>query len=278
MKEVLARFWKPHRTKVGSIILVSVLLFGFLGPHVYDVDPFSMAGFLYESPSRDLPLGTDNFGRDMLASLIHGTRTSVIVGLVAGLIATGIGTGIGSIAGYKGGKVDELLNSITNLFIVVPPFVILILISVSLEQRSALLLAMIIGITSWPWTARAVRSQVTSLRVREHVNIARLSGFNTLEILFREILPYIFSYIFMAFILQVATAIINEATLSMLGLGPFETISLGGLMHWALTYEAVRTDAWWAFLPAVIAIALLTFSLYIINSGMDEIFNPKLRE
>ncbi|MFW5991648.1 MAG: ABC transporter permease [Halanaerobiaceae bacterium] len=278
MRELIQRYWKSIRTRVGTIILLAILLFGFLGPVLSSTDPFEMAGFLYESPSREHILGTDNFGRDLFTCLIYGTRTSLVVGFLAGIIGTILGTTIGSFAGYKGGKIDDILNSITNLFLVVPPFVVLILLSISLHKRNTFILAFIIGVTSWPWVARAVRSQVTSLRAREHVNIAKISGYNTIEILLREILPYIFSYIFMAFILQVAIGILNEATLSMLGLGPYEAISLGGLMHWSLTYEAVRTGAWWAFIPAVILVALITFSLKYINTGMDEIFNPKLRD
>ena len=277
MKEFLARYWKSNRTKAGTILLLMVFVFAFIGPFFTDIDPFEMAGFMYERPSSQYLLGTDNFGRDVFVGLIYGTRTSMIVGFMAGVIATIIGTTIGCYAGYFGGKMDGFLSSVTNLFLVIPPFVILILLSISLESRGIFLLAVIIGITSWPWVARSVRSQVSSLRVREHVNIARISGFSTFKIIIREILPYLLSYIFMAFILQVSIGIINEATLSMLGLGAFNTISLGEMMNWALNYEAIRSGVWWAFVPPVIMIALITFSLKFINTGMDEIFNPKLR-
>lgn len=278
MRELIQRYLKSKRALVGTVFLILVLSFGFIGPFLTNVDPFDMAGFLFEEPSGEHWLGTDNFGRDLFTALIYGTRTSMIVGFLAGIIGTTIGTTIGCFAGYKGGKIDGILTSITNLFLVVPPFVILILLSVGLKTRTVPILAFIIGMTSWPWVARSVRSQVSSLRAREHVNISRISGFNTIEIIMREILPYILSYVFMAFILQVASGILNEATLSMLGLGPYNTISLGGLLNWAMAYEAIRNGAWWTFIPAVIMIALITFSLKYINSGMDEIFNPRLRQ
>ncbi len=277
MREFFARYWKSNRTKAGTILLLIVFAFAFLGPFFTKTDPFEMAGFMYEEPSSRHILGTDNFGRDVFVGLIYGTRTSIIVGFLAGILATIIGTSIGCYAGYFGGKIDGFLSSITNLFLVIPPFVILILLSISLQSRGIFLLAMIIGVTSWPWVARSVRSQVSSLRAREHVNIARISGFSTFKIIIREILPYLLSYIFMAFILQVSIGIINEATLSMLGLGAFNTISLGEMINWALNYEAVRSGVWWAFIPPVIMIAVITFSLKFINTGMDEIFNPKLR-
>ncbi|MGI6566545.1 MAG: ABC transporter permease [Limnochordia bacterium] len=272
----LRLYWKSSRTKIGTIVLLAVLAFGFVGPLIAPADPFEMVGFLYERPSKKHVLGTDNFGRDVFISLMYGTRTSVIVGFLAGVTATAIGTVIGSFAGYRGGLADSILNSITNLFTVVPSFVILILISISLRTRNIPVMAFIIGITSWPWVARSVRSQVLSLRNRAHVDMARISGFSTPRVLLEEIIPYILSYVFMAFILQVAGAVLNEATLSMLGLGPYQVVSLGGMMNWALTYEAVRTGNWWAFIPPVVMVALITYSLKYINTGLDELFNPRL--
>ncbi len=253
------------------------MLGGLIFTTIDSQDPMDMVGLLYEPPSREHILGTDNFGRDVMVELIYGMRTSIYVGLLSGIIATAIGTIIGTTAGYIGKTVDNILNSITNLFLVVPSFVILILLSVSLKSRSLTLLALIIGITSWPWTARAVRAQTSSLKTREHVKMAKLNGENYIEIMVKEILPYMLSYIFMVFVLQVAGGILAEAGLSMLGLGPSNTVSLGTMLSWALLYEAVRTGAWWAFIPPALTIAIITFSLLYMNTGMDEVFNPRLR-
>jgi peptide/nickel transport system permease protein len=269
--------WRAPKVRAGAIIFLAVVLFGLLVPAVVGVGPMKTVGELYEGPSAQRWLGTDNFGRDVFVELAYGTRTSLEVGLLSGLIATLIGTAMGSLAGYKGGLVDGVLNSATNLFLVIPPFVILILLSIGLQNRSIVMLAVIIGITSWSWVSRSVRAQVYSLKTRRHVDIARISGFGTFAIILREILPYILSYVVMAFVLQVASGILNEATLSMLGLGPLEAVSLGTMMSWALMFEAVRAGAWWAFVPPVVLIALITFSLKYVNSGMDEVFNPRLR-
>ncbi len=277
MIELLKRMWRARKVRAGGIIFLCVFLFGTVAPLCLSAAPTDMVGTLYEEPSRQYWLGTDNFGRDVFTELAYGTRTSLEVGLLAGLIATLIGTVVGSLAGYKGGVIDGVLNSLTNLFLVVPPFIILILLSISLRTRSVAMLAVIIGITSWSWVSRSVRAQVYSLKTRRHVDIARISGFGTVSIIVREILPYILSYLVMAFVLQVATGILNEATLSMLGLGPYDAVSLGTMMSWALMFEAVGRGAWWAFIPPVILIALITFSLKYINSGMDEVFNPRLR-
>jgi len=277
MTELLLRVWRSPKARAGCVVFACVLLFALVVPPCVGPGPMDSVGGLYEEPSAQRWLGTDNFGRDVFVQLAYGTRTSLKVGFLAGLIATLIGTTVGALAGYKGGLVDGVLNSLTNLFLVIPPFVILILLSISLRARGITALAVIIGCTSWSWVSRSVRAQVYSLKTRRHVDMARISGFGTLSIIAREILPYILSYLVMAFVLQVASGILNEATLSMLGLGPLESVSLGTMMSWALMFEAVRAGAWWAFIPPVVLIALITFSLKYINTGMDEVFNPRLR-
>jgi peptide/nickel transport system permease protein len=241
-----------------------------------------MAQFGLSAVKKELPktlhvLGTDNFGRDTLAELVAATKTSLIIGFIAGTIATLIGLLIGLVAGYTGGIMDNFLSTITNIFIVIPSFIILILVSVSISSRNYLTTAVVIGITSWPWTARSVRAQTTSLRNRDHVNLSKLSGHSMLRIIIRDILPYLGSYVMMAFILQVASGILSEASLSMLGLGPQNVASLGLMMNWAMNFSALPVGAWWAFLPVVLMIALITFSLNLINSGLDQIFNPQIR-
>ncbi|WP_424769231.1 ABC transporter permease [Paenibacillus sp. sgz302251] len=262
---------------IGAVTSLLVALLVIIYPLINTKDPLEMMALAFQPPSSDLWLGSDNFGRDLFLELIYGIRTSVMVGLVAGLCATAIGLVIGLACGYLGGIIDNILTAVTNMFIVIPSFIVLILVSVSLNSRSSLIVAIIIGLTSWPWTARAVRAQTTSLRNRDHVNIAKISGHSTPRIILFEILPYIASYVVMAFILQVASGILSEASISMLGLGPYNTISLGIIMNWALVFEAPVAGAWWAFIPAAFAIALITFSLYMMNTGMDEIFNPKIR-
>jgi len=196
---------------------------------------------------------------------------------MAGMTATLIGLTIGLLAGYKGGQIDNFLSTLTNIFIVIPSIVILVLISVSLKSRSFVTTAFVIGFTAWPWTARSVRAQTTSLRNRDHVNLSKLSGHSMPRIIFRDILPYLASYVMMAFILQCVSGILAEATLSMLGLGPQNVASLGLMMFWAMTFSALSAGAWWAFLPVVLMVALIAFSLNLMNSGLDQIFNPQLR-
>lgn len=230
---------------------------------------------------RVLPLGTDNFGRDVLTELISATGVSLQIGLVAGLVATFIGLMLGLFSGYVGGIVDDVIMFITNLFTVIPGFVLLILISFSIGQdkRGAITVAVVIGLTSWVWTARAVRAQVISLRNRDHVNLSKLSGHSIGHIILNDILPYIASYVVMALILQISSGILAEAGLSILGLGPrtTEVPTLGLMMQWAMIYQAHILGKWWAYFPVIITIALITFSMNLMNTGLDQVFNPSLR-
>jgi peptide/nickel transport system permease protein len=231
---------------------------------------------------RVLPLGTDNFGRDVLTELVKATGVSLLIGLVAGLIATSIGLVLGLLAGYLGGIVDDSVMFVTNIFTVIPSFVLLILVSYSIgqESRGAMTIALVIGFTSWYWTTRAVRAQVFSLRNRDHVNLSRLSGHSMARIIFMDVLPFIASYVIMALVLQISSAILAEAYLSILGLGPrtTEVPTLGLMMNWAMIYQAQILGKWWAYFPVLLIIALITFSLNLMNTGMDQVYNPALRE
>ena len=229
-----------------------------------------------------LPFGTDNFGRDVLKELVAATGVSIRIGLLAGIVATLIGLTLGLLAGYLGGIADDLIMFFTNVFTVIPGFVLLILISYSIgqEQRGASVVALVIGLTSWTWTARSVRSQVISLRNRDHVNLSKLSGHSLFRIIMTDILPYIASYVVMAFILQVSSGILSEAQLSLLGLGPktTETPTLGLMMNWAMLYSAHTNGSWWAYFPVIFTITAISFSLNLMNTGLDQVFNPTLRD
>ncbi|GIK40782.1 MAG: ABC transporter permease [Chloroflexota bacterium] len=231
---------------------------------------------------RVLPLGTDNFGRDVLTELVAATRVSLLIGFVAGLVATFIGLVLGLLSGYVGGFTDDVITFITNLFTVIPSFILLILISFSIgqEQRGAFTIAVVIGFTTWVWTARAVRAQVFSLRHRDHVNLSKISGHSVAHIIVRDILPYIASYVIMALILQISSAILLEAALSIIGLGPrtTEVPTLGLMMNWAMIYQAHILGKWWAYVPVILTIALISFSLNLMNTGLDHVFNPALRD
>ena len=271
MVRLTPRFW------FSAVLVVLVLLLGFVGPLIYRVDPFAEVGGLYDPPSADAILGTDNIGHDVLANLMVGTRTSLTIGLVAGTLASVIGVVIGTLAGYMRGWVEEGLMGITNVVLAIPSIVVLILLSIALGSKTLFTMAFIIGITSWPWTARAVRAQTSSVATREHIDVARLSGARTPSMLVFDVLPYILSYVVMAFVLQISGAILAEAGLSLLGLGPSSGTSLGIMLHWALAWGSVQTGAWWAFVPPTLVLTVIAFALLSMQASLDEVFNPRLR-
>jgi peptide/nickel transport system permease protein len=264
---------------LGASLFLLTLLLALLAPLFVNVDTQTRVGLAYTPPSAEHWLGTDHMGIDMVSMLIAGLRSSLHVGFLAGIVATMVGTLIGVYGGYVGGWVDDVLTVATNLFLVIPSLIVLILLSSSMDEgRSLSLIALIIGCTTWTWSARAVRAQSASLRGRDHVSLARINGYGTFGIVMLHILPYLLSYIFMVFILQTATGILSEASISMLGLGPYDSISLGKILNEAIRNEALTDGAWWAFVPAMVLVTVIAFALYVINTAMEGVFNPRLRK
>ena len=264
---------------ISAAFLLILVIAAFLLPPIMHLDPFVKDSIPFSPPSGTFWLGTNNLGQDCFARLLHGLRSSLIVGVAAAVLATFIGTVVGITAGFTGGLIDSLLTSVTNLLLVIPQLIILILISNSIQNSSLPLLAVFIGCTSWVWIARALQAQAGSLRLREHVAQAQLNGAGIVSLLIKQVLPYLSSYVFMAFIMQLGSAIFSEAALSMLGLGPrgSEVISLGSILDNAKS-EGFSGAHWWVFLPPTIVITLCMFSLYSINTALEGVFNPRLRK
>jgi peptide/nickel transport system permease protein len=263
---------------VGSAIFLLTIGIALLFPLFFHIDARTM-GVPMMPPSAEHWLGTNHMGVDMVSLLVKGLQASLYVGFLAGIVATIVGTLLGVYAGFKGGWQDEVITLLTNLFVVIPQFVVLILISSSIKEgRSLSLIAFIIALTSWTWSARAVRAQASSLKSRDHIALARVNGNGTFGIVIKHILPYLASYVFMVFIIQTASGIISESCISMIGLGPYDTVSLGTILNEAMRNEALSDGAWWAFVPATILISMVVFALYVINTSMEGVFNPRLRK
>lgn len=256
---------------VGLIVGV-----GVLGPR-FVRNPHAFVWLPNQPPSRQFLLGTDPFGRDVLARLVVGIRTSLLVGVYAGLIGVALGVTVGLVSGYMKGVAGETLNLLTNVVMVFPVLPVLIILAAIFERRSLVLVGTIIGVVSWPWAARCIRAQVLSLREREFVRLAKISGDRHVKIAFLEIMPYMLAYIVMVFVLMLGGAIGAEAGISMIGLGPTDAVSLGNLLFWAMVHEATRVGHWWTFLPPGLVLTLLTVFSLIMHKRMDQIFNPRLR-
>jgi peptide/nickel transport system permease protein len=200
------------------------------------------------------------------------------VGIIGGGLATLIGVVVGFTAGYRGGVVDEVLNMLTNIVLVIPTLAMLLIIAAYLTVRGVLAESVFIGCTAWPWAARAIRAQTFSLRSRDFVDLARLSGMRSWKIILSQIAPNMMSYLLLVFILQFGGAILTAATLDFIGLGPTNAVSLGLMMNNAVLWGALLLGMWWWFVPPGVAIMAIVGALYVTNVGLDEVFNPKLRE
>jgi peptide/nickel transport system permease protein len=263
---------------VGLGLVLGFLLLALVGPLLTEHTPLEFSGPTDQPPSSEYWLGTTSSGQDVFAQFVYGLRAAFLVGVVGGAIAWLIGAVVGFTAGYRGGWLDDLLNMLTNVVLVIPTLAILIIVAAYINVHSYATEAVLIGLTSWPWAARAVRAQTFSLKTRDFVDIARLSGRSGRRIIATEIAPNMSSYLLMMFILLFGGAILIGASLDFLGLGPSESISLGVMMNNAFSSSALLLGSWWWFIPPGVGIIAIVGGLYVMNVGLDEVFNPRLRE
>jgi peptide/nickel transport system permease protein len=269
---------------IGLGIVTAIVLFGLIGPLV-TLDPRDSSYKGLQPPSPEHPLGTTKLGYDVLAQLATGTRESLYIGLVGGLTAMILAIVFGILAGYFGGWLDEALMLATNIMLVIPGLPLVMVIAAYVQSsdglgdfaRSSTLIALILGVTGWAGSAVVLRAQARSLRTREYVAAARVAGEHGLRVIFVEILPNLVPLIAAQMIFGVMAAVLGEAGLSYLGLGPTNSITLGTMLNDAQTGQAVGSGAWWWYLPPGLMVALLGTGLSLINFAIDEIVDPKLR-
>ena len=265
-----AKFWTSFS------IVVFIIALGVIGPYLTPYGPRTPTSALMSPPSMQHPFGTDYFGYDVFAETVYGIRVSLSVGVIAALIATIIGVVLGMIAGLKGGLTDAAIDTVINILLAIPPILIMILIAVYMGKRGIIEMGVLVGSLSWHWTARAIRSQVASMKVSEYVSMSFLSGNSFIKVLFKDILPNIASYSLLAFVIQLSNAIMTIVTLEFLGFGATEW-SLGAIVQLAVLWGGITLGIWWWFtFPGIIIIALIT-SLYILVVSLEEVFNPRLR-
>jgi len=277
-KAVLKEVFSNNKLKVGFIMLVVIALMGVVGRRMLPYDPLAAGIFMIDQPPNPKHiLGTDSLGRDIFAQLLLGIENSLTIGFIVAIIGTVVGSTIGFVAGYYGGIVDAVLRSITDIFLVIPMLPLLILISSFVRVVDIWMMAMILSIFAWAWPARQIRAQVLSLKERDFVYMAKLSGMGSMEIIFIELMPHMFQWMGANFFNSVVWAILTEAGVEFLGLGPQNTMTLGMILYWAMYHAAVFRGMWWWWVPPIIMIVLIAVSLYLIHIGLDEIVNPRLR-
>ncbi|MEZ4734475.1 MAG: ABC transporter permease [Caldilineaceae bacterium] len=264
---------------LGSFILLLVVLLGVLGPLIVDTQ-WAEVGAVEPNlrPSREHLLGTEVQGRDVFATLVLGTPQTLKIGLIAGGVGLGVGVVLGLLAGYLGGVVDAIIRLATDVFLTIPALAILIVVASSIRVLSIESMALIVAALAWMGPTRAIRAQVLTLRERQYIQMAKLSGLNNLEIIFGDILPNLIPYIAATLVLSVSSGILAAIGLEVLGLGPSHLPSLGMLIFWSQFYDAVFRGLWWWYLPPIVVLVLIFIGLFLLSTGLDQISNPRLRK
>ena len=278
ISRALATLWSNGKARTGLIILGLIIVVAIFAPWLAPHSPTATNFTPYSGPTSVNWLGTTGIGQDVFSQLIYGARVSLMVGLGAGAFATFIAVTVGLIAGYRPGIIDEVLSFVTNLALVIPALPLMIILAAYLQGRSVWTIVLVVAFTSWATGARVIRSQTSTLRARDFVTSAALSGERLLRVAFREILPNMTSLVAASFFSAATAAVLAEASLEFLGLGNPATVSWGTILYAAQQQNALLTGQWLMVLAPGLAIVLLMVSLTLINFGVDALSNPRLRE
>jgi peptide/nickel transport system permease protein len=260
----------------GLIIVVFFVSVALLAPVIAPGDPSKFVARPHLAPSAEHIFGTEGHGKDVFTQTVWGARISLLVGFATGLLTTFVGMVLGMTAGFFRGKVDDFLTLLMNLFLVIPGLPLLVVIAAYLRPGLWVII-LALAFTGWAWPARIMRSQTLSLREKDFVSAATVSGESNTRIIFLGILPNMASIIVGSMIGSVNYAIATEAALSVIGLTNVSDVSWGTNLYWAQNNAGLLVGAWWTFLPSGLCIALVAFGLSLLNYGMDEVTNPRLR-
>jgi peptide/nickel transport system permease protein len=271
----------PLKAKVGAVLFGLFVLAAIIGPLVAPYNPS------YQNPAPSLSmhapdaahlLGTTETGQDVLSQLLTGIRLTLELALVVGVVATALAVIAGVAAGYLGGLWDEFLSLVSNVFLVIPALPLLIILLGYLPQKGQTATMVVLSVLGWPWGARVIRAQTLSIRNRDFVAAARETGEPTWRILAFEIVPNEVSLIAASFVNTVLYAIGASVALAFIGLADLNSWSLGTMLYWAESQQALQLGAWWWFIPPGLAVALMGTALVLLNTGIDELGNPRLRD
>jgi len=259
------------KLRVGFILFLSILLIGFIGPFFIPYNPIRTGIFPRNlPPSLEHPFGTDSLGRDILAQIIVGTKMSLVIGILVSVFGHILGLGLGFISGYYGGKIDTIIRNVIDVFLAIPSLPMLILIASYIRVRTIWTIIFALVPWSWAFCARQVRGQTLSLRSREFIYMAKLSGMSGWEIILREIAPHMGLWIIGSFANGVLVAIMAESGMEILGIGPARTITLGMILFWAQFHSALFAGLWWWLFAPTMMLIIIFVSLFLIHVGFEE--------
>ncbi|WP_406447763.1 ABC transporter permease [Streptomyces sp. NBC_00876] len=278
----MRQFLTHGKVRVGLAVFGVFLLIALIGPWLVSTalgtDPHRIDyDALGASPGGDHLLGTTTSGQDVLAQLITGCRGSVVVGLLSGVIAVGVAALVGVSGGFLGGRTDQGLTAITNIFATLPSFPLMLIVAGYMTNVGSVAIALLIGLFEWPACARYLRAQTLSLRGRDFVQALRMVGESRRRLVFVEIMPHLTGVLSSLFLRAVVTGVFAEAGLRFLGIGGGDGVTWGTMIANAQQQEGVVRGLWWWFAPPGLFIALLGTATALVNFGLDEIGNPVLR-
>lgn len=276
VKSVWNALRRSPRTFVGFAIVLFFVLVGLYGA-LFVHNANAMGSHIVAKPSWSDPLGTTQLGQNILAQLVASTGPSLLVGFGAGLLATVVAVTIGIGGAFVGGLSDDLLNLFTNVILVIPIFPLVIVVTSFIKAGGVGPIIVIIAITSWAGVARVLRGLTLTMRNRDFILAAKISGERTWRIVLVELLPNTVAFIVSGFIFTVIFAVLTQAGLAYLGLGNVNALTWGNMLYWANQDGALQIHAWWWFIPPGLCIAVLGTGLALINFGLDEVLNPRLR-
>jgi peptide/nickel transport system permease protein len=265
-----------RKVMAGSVLVTFFILVAIFGPLFVAQNPNRITSNLLAPPSSAHLLGTNQLGQDLFSQLVVGTRSSVFWSFAAGMLVMVIAVTIGLVSGYFGGTIDDVLTLITNVFLVIPAFPLAV-ICVQFFSRSTVVVAVVVALTNWPWGARVMRAQTLSIRNREFITAARANGESTWRMIFFDIFPNEASIVAASFITTTIQVLLQVAGLEFLGFGDSSAVSWGVMLNAAINGSALLQGAWWWLVPPGLCIALLGSGLALLNFGIDEIADPRLR-
>jgi len=274
----LGRFYRGNTAAIlGSVIIATVIFMSACASVIADNEPNKRVARGHQPPSAELLLGSTRSGKDVFSQVLHGGQISLLVAFSASAITTLIAVAVGISAGYFGGRIDEFLMSLTNVVLVFPQLPLLIILAAFLGQVGPLVIALIIGLSSWAWGARVIRSQTMAIRNKEFILAAEVMGESKWRIIFVEILPNLISIVVGGAMGTCIYALMAEAGLEFLGLGDPTIVTWGTMLFWAQSNSAFVVGAWWDMVVPGAAIAIFGGGLALLNMSIDQISNPKLK-
>lgn len=262
------------RTRLGLLLVLGFVLLAVVGPLLVG-DPRAYVGAPLEPPSAHAWLGTTGQGQDVLAQTVVGARSTLLVGVIVGVSTVFVGALIGACAAFFGGVVDAVLSLLVNVSLVMPGLPLMVVIAAFLPP-GPVTMAVVLTLTGWPWHARVVRAQVASLRRRDFVAAAQVSGESAWRIVVVELLPNLSALLGSSVIGATLYAVGAQVGLEFLGLGDLDAVTWGTNLYWATNDSALLTGAWWTFVPTGLGVALLGFGLALLGFALDARANPRL--